>query len=144
MLPSEWPDGYVIISIFGHLEQWKFANKCEIFAKVGSQFCQILNSYSREGTKLFKLCLSGEILPNLVTLVNDNIIPVLQFFQFLSSLHVVILCELWFWVCFCKRCHFAREKVASLAKIILGSQNLFICFKCVYCLAAKYGLIVSR
>ena len=36
-----WPDGYLIISIFGHLEQWKFARKDEIFAKVSSQFCQI-------------------------------------------------------------------------------------------------------
>ena len=30
----------------------KFAQKFEIFAKVGSQFCQILNSYSRKGPKL--------------------------------------------------------------------------------------------
>ena len=57
-----WPDGYLIISIFGHLEQWKFPHKYEIFAKGGSQFCQILNSYSRKGHSLLKLCLSGKIL----------------------------------------------------------------------------------
>ena len=50
-----WPDGYCHISIFGHLEQWKYAQKYEIFAKVGSQFCQILNSYSRKGQKLIKI-----------------------------------------------------------------------------------------
>ena len=44
------------------------AQMYEIFAKVGSQFCQILNSYSRNGQKLFKFCRSGEILPNLVAL----------------------------------------------------------------------------
>ena len=33
----------------------KFAQKFEIFAKVGSQFCQILNSYSRKGPKLVKV-----------------------------------------------------------------------------------------
>ena len=39
-----WPDGNIIFSIFCHLEQWKFAYKYKICAKVGSQFCQILNS----------------------------------------------------------------------------------------------------
>ena len=39
-----WPDGYLIISIFGYLELGKFAHKYEIFAKVGSQFCQILRT----------------------------------------------------------------------------------------------------
>ena len=33
----------------------KFAQKFEIFAKVGSQFCQILNSYSRKGQNLIKI-----------------------------------------------------------------------------------------
>ena len=37
-----WPDGYII---FQHLEQWKFAQKYKIFAKVGSQFCQILKKW---------------------------------------------------------------------------------------------------
>ena len=52
---SVWPDGYIIFSIFGRLELWKFAQKYQIFAKVGSQFCQILNSYSRNGQKRFKI-----------------------------------------------------------------------------------------
>ena len=33
----------------------KFYQKHKIFVKVGSQFCQILNSYSRNGQKLFKI-----------------------------------------------------------------------------------------
>ena len=33
----------------------KIAQKYVIFAKVGSQFCQILNSYSRKGQALFKI-----------------------------------------------------------------------------------------
>ena len=33
----------------------KFAQKFEIFAKVRSQFCQILNSYSRKGPKLLNI-----------------------------------------------------------------------------------------
>ena len=39
---------------FGHLWQWKIAQTNKIFAKVGSQFCQILNIYSRIGQKLYK------------------------------------------------------------------------------------------
>ena len=48
-------------SIFGHLEQWKVAQKYEIFAKVGWRFCQFLNSYSRYGQNFLNLRLSGEI-----------------------------------------------------------------------------------
>ena len=54
LLRTVWPDGYIIFSIFGHLEHWKFAQKYKMFAKVGSQFCRILNSYSRNGQKLLK------------------------------------------------------------------------------------------
>ena len=50
-----WPDCSLIISIFGHLEQWKFAKKYHIFAKVSSQFCPILNSYSRKVQKRYKI-----------------------------------------------------------------------------------------
>ena len=42
-------------SIFRHLEQREIAQKYKIFAKVGSQFFQILNSYSRNGQTLFKI-----------------------------------------------------------------------------------------
>ena len=65
---SLWPDGFIIFSIIGHLDQWKFAQKYKIFARVGSQFCQIQNSYSRNGQTLFKFCPSCKISPNLVTL----------------------------------------------------------------------------
>ena len=41
-------------SIFGHLDHWKFAQEYKIFAKLGSQFCQVLNSYPRNVQKLFK------------------------------------------------------------------------------------------
>ena len=67
-IPPVWPDGYIICLKFGHLEQWKFALQCKILAKVRSQFCQILNSYLRNGSRLFKFGLSGKMLPNLVTL----------------------------------------------------------------------------
>ena len=53
-----WPDGCIFVSTCGHLEQGNFAQKYQIFAKVGSQFYQILNSYSRNGPKTYK------ILPN--------------------------------------------------------------------------------
>ena len=46
--------------------------KYKLFAKVGSQFCQILNSYTRNGQKLLKCCPSGEISPNMVTLVSSQ------------------------------------------------------------------------
>ena len=49
------PDGCVIVSIFGHLEQGKFAPTYKIFARIGSQFYQILNSYSRNGPKTYKI-----------------------------------------------------------------------------------------
>ena len=63
-----WPNAVVIFSIFGHLEQGNFANSIKYLHKVGSQFCKILNSYSRNGLKLSKCCPSGEISPNLVRL----------------------------------------------------------------------------
>ena len=55
-------------SIFGLLEQWQFAQNYQVFAKVGSQFCQILNNYSRNGQKLINFFISGKISTNLVTL----------------------------------------------------------------------------
>ena len=55
---TRWLDYF---SIFGHFQQWKLAQNCHKFAKVGSAFCQIRNELS-------KICQSGEILPNLVKL----------------------------------------------------------------------------
>ena len=64
------------VSIFGHLQQWKIAQKCKKFAKVGLLFCQKRNKPPTSSQRLVKLCHSGEISPNLVTLrpnKNNNI-----------------------------------------------------------------------
>ena len=61
-------DCCIIFSKFCHLEQWKIAQKYKIFAKVGSKFCHIINSYSGLAKTFLKFCLSGKISPNLVTL----------------------------------------------------------------------------
>ena len=53
----------ILFLIFGHLEQWKMPKSIKIFAKVGSQFCQILNSYSRNSCQTLNI-----ISPNLATL----------------------------------------------------------------------------
>ena len=64
-----WIDGVqcdqMAVSILGHLEQVYFAQKYKIFAKEGSQFHQILNSYAINVT----FCPGGKISPNLVTLM---------------------------------------------------------------------------
>ena len=52
-------------SIFGHLQQWKLAQKCDKFAKVGSAFCQIRNKASKFFQWLVNFCQSGKISPNL-------------------------------------------------------------------------------
>ena len=58
------------LSIFGHLQQYKFA-------KVGSKFCQsrlvqrfakYTINYRKKCPRRFKICQSGQISPNLVTL----------------------------------------------------------------------------
>ena len=54
-----WPDGKVIFSIFGHLQYWTFAQYHMEFAK----FCQ----------SHLKICPSGEISPNLVTLLCGDV-----------------------------------------------------------------------
>ena len=43
-------------STFGHLHQWKFAQKCTKSAKVGSQFCQIVNKPSKNCPRLWRFC----------------------------------------------------------------------------------------
>ena len=55
-------------SIFGHLHQWNWAQKCHKFAKVGSAFCQIRNKPLKICQRHVNCCQSGEISPNLVTL----------------------------------------------------------------------------
>ena len=56
------------ISILGHLQQWKLAQKCNKFAKVILLFCQIRNKPSKICQRLVKYCQSGEIAPNQVSL----------------------------------------------------------------------------
>ena len=46
------------VSTFGHLHQWKFAQKYAKFAIVGSKFCQIVNKPSKK-------------CPNLITLLGQ-------------------------------------------------------------------------
>ena len=38
-----WPDGQIGFSIFGHLQQWKIAQKLTNCPKVVAQLCQIPN-----------------------------------------------------------------------------------------------------
>ena len=65
---SVWPGGKIIFPIFDRLQQWKFATD-EMFAKVGEQLCQILNTKpSKDCQRVLKYWQSGEILANLVTL----------------------------------------------------------------------------
>ena len=63
---TRWLDYF---SIFGHLQQWKFALKHQIFAKADSKFCQTLNNAFKIFIIINIFCVSGAILPNLVTLI---------------------------------------------------------------------------
>ena len=77
-MPKPWtvrPDGLTSVRPDG-LTSRKYRQKHKIFVKVGSQFCQILNSYSRNGQKLLKCCPIGEISPNHVTLL----LPIVEWF----------------------------------------------------------------
>ena len=80
-----WPDGKIIYSIFGHAQQWIFAElqKC---TKVDQTFCQILNKVSKNCQRLLKSCQSGEISPNLATLVAWYWKEVRKFFAISSYL----------------------------------------------------------
>ena len=51
----------IIFQIFGHLQQWRFAQKHKPFGNIYSKFSQILN-------KALKMSMTFKILPNLVTL----------------------------------------------------------------------------
>ena len=52
---------------------YKIAQKHNFFAKVRFKFCQILNNFSKVSPRPLKLCLSGEISPNLVTLFTTDL-----------------------------------------------------------------------
>ena len=55
-------------SKFGHFKACKFAQQYKINAKVGSQFCQIVNKAYKSCPNTLRFCQSGEISPSLVTL----------------------------------------------------------------------------
>ena len=59
-------------STLGHLHQWSFAQKYTKFAKIGSNFCQIVNEPLKNCLRFWRFWQSGEILPNLVTLVRND------------------------------------------------------------------------
>ena len=54
------------------MQQRKLA-QCKKFAKLGLIFCKIRNKLSRICQRLVKLCQSGEMPPNLVTLQSSNL-----------------------------------------------------------------------
>ena len=56
-------------SLFVHLQPWKIAQLYKKIAKVGNNFCQILNKLSLNCLRPFSFCQSGEISPKLVTLL---------------------------------------------------------------------------
>ena len=60
-------------SLFGYLQRLEFAQNSLKIAKVGSKFCQTLNIPSKVCQRFLKLCPSGEISPNLVTLFTEHI-----------------------------------------------------------------------
>ena len=62
---SVWPDGLIMCSIYGYLQQLAFAHKHKWFDKSGSKCCHSIN-----GKRFIKFRQSGHILPNLVTLVS--------------------------------------------------------------------------
>ena len=72
-IQSVWPVGWIILSIFGHLQHWTIAQQHWLFAKVGSTFCQIRNKLYKiaEDSIFFQSC---QISPNLVTLELQHIV----------------------------------------------------------------------
>ena len=68
-------------SIFGHLKECKFSQKHKIFAKVGSKFCQIVNTAFKSYPNTLKLCQSGKISPSLVTLLMNHPCVVAGFYD---------------------------------------------------------------
>ena len=60
-------------SLFGHLQQFKFAQNSQQFSQVGSKFCQNTKyTLKRLPNKILKVCPSGEISLNLVILFNSQ------------------------------------------------------------------------
>ena len=63
---TRWLDNFFIIWPFKTIKVCYFD---ELFAKLGWQFCQILNEPSNNCQRVLKFCQNGEISPNFVTLV---------------------------------------------------------------------------
>ena len=72
--------GQINYSKFGYCQQRKLAQLHKTLDKAGSKFCQMLKTHARKFAKDFKICQSGEILPNLVTV------------QLIDSLHITYKC----------------------------------------------------
>ena len=58
----------LFLQYLGLLQQGTFALWHKKVAKVGSQFCHVLNKPSKKFARLINFCQSGEISSNLVTL----------------------------------------------------------------------------
>ena len=69
---TRWLDYF---SIFGHLQREKVDQNIDIFAKVGSKFCQSLNNPLTIWQIFINFCQSGEMSPNLVTLILSQVQP---------------------------------------------------------------------
>ena len=64
-----WPDG---LNIFHNLATYNSSNLHKLhktYAKAGSKFCQTLNIPSIVSQRFLKVCPSGKISPNLVTMI---------------------------------------------------------------------------
>ena len=95
-----WPDGKIICSIFGHLRQWrKFVAKNTICV-YKSRLNILPNNPSKIAQRLLNCCQSGEISPNLVTLL-PSLPPHFVCFCFASRTGLSIL--------HFKRFHFEKE-----------------------------------
>ena len=99
LAPSQpvWTDGYLINSIFCHLNACKFAQKYKIFVKVGSEFCQILRSYLKKAKHFLKAWLSvrnfaksGHTAPNPIAGVFQIWVMHGLFWFYFRSFHITI------------------------------------------------------
>ena len=62
----------ILFSTFGRLHEWKFSQWHTKFTKVVPKFCQKVNTPLKKSSKTVKILPSGEISPNLVTLLLAN------------------------------------------------------------------------
>ena len=62
----------ILFSTFGRLHEWKFSQWHTKFTKVVPKFCQKVNTPLKKSPKTVKILPSGEISPNLVTLLLAN------------------------------------------------------------------------